>query len=1565
MAAKYFLAVVFCAGAAVTAQEIIIAETAHVLHNSESDFSFRLPSKKKPNYYLSFDARIDFPAEWAGYASGLEISLNDRKLEEAALINKKNDFTLKRGLPYKWYQKEKWTIAYSSDFHDLDAKTDHPNHPGENVSVFGFEFNITDLVTSGENTINFKNTVAIPGKEYKVVLKNISIRTETDTKAASPVKGAIEKKSEPKKPEADKGPTGKKADAKKNRSGRKSVNTVSENSSLKKLLDEATLLMYMDKNKEINIYAPSIEDETEIKNHSDAYPFVIAESPDVDAFSSAAVIGGPKFGSRTALSFPHTNLYSAKGGAISFWLKEENNPEANKANHHYFTIRGQGRFIAGIYRISTAKILFGMFKESSAPTIVKPVSDFVFDKWIHIVFTWDSSKVVMFFDGKPAAEGPVPPELKVEFPARTYLSVGPTPNERGTEMRPWGADTAEVAGFAVFNRMITAPEALILAGKQAEATSAPGTGKVISIPKVSPPPGIDGKINPGEWDYSMQVPALIDAKDPEGSFGYFPDSVNFCYDDTHLYISFKSHFAPGVSIIKGQQRSADKEPEVWTDESFEFYLAIPSASGQNFYRFAGNPAGGCTEGLNNSSSFNGKWNYKTFFGMKIDNSTYWHGEISIPWATLNISKPDNQTIKANFCRTYRARNALGIASLAGAGSYHSIKDYPDMLLSPDGPGFSITEQTSPENGIFVQKAKLVIPKSASPLTYKITLSSASGLNSKTIFIRAFSSAGPHEITVPPESTAGLFNTLAFSIADEKNSFLSYTVPYSVKADYLQVKTLPGYRKLIITPRINVFRAAADAHDSILIEVEDNNKKIMLKQTVTTEEPLTVSCSPDKGGIYIVRIHAVKGGKNIRTEEKKVILPDPPSWSAVADKKEFSVLPPFQPLTYRHAGNNTAVSMWNKTYTWKNQLFPSGMKTGNNEILAAPVQLLVDEKAVAVSSVDRSIQSEGRYEFTAKGANDAGNVTVFNRLEYDGVLWHTVSLNLISDIKNAEILITLPGKTAKYYHLAKGGFGMGGAHTGRIEGDKSFDFNPVVWLGNEEYGLCFFAETQATWRTAQREPVSIRRVGQNTELRIRIADALKSGSALSFSFGLQATPVRPLPADYPHNTFSWHFTSKVNPPEPQKPYTYSIVLFNDSGAGFWDHENKGGVHLTPYLQKNPNATLRSVLTQEIAEKKSQRTRLIPYMAKILLPDIYTEILPFTDEWEVLPRAHFPYSKKLKLTDAETSGVWLNLCPASGAADYFYVKMKKLIAETGITGVYFDFGCIGLCNNHDHGCTNAYPLLATRAFYRSIARAFVENGITNYIILLHNSEAVQVPCISHVTHLLNGEHFRQMSSDTLHKGKDFLDSVGLESFAVEGSSLPWGVTSSYYGSIDPLLPQFAVEKEEFELYSFRITKSFLAPLLLHNSFPSMMRIHYGISAKVLSVYDRFGVTSAEFLPYWRNQDYVEVNNAEVKVSMYRKAGRAEYLLVVSDLEKNRRNKSVTIKLNPGKTGLAKINSATECMSEKDAAFEALMASAANPVRIPVKMGSIGAAVKGISGTSVTVELEAHSFGLIWVK
>lgn len=209
---------------------------------------------------------------------------------------------------------------------------------------------------------------------------------------------------------------------------------------------------------------------------------------------------------------------------------------------------------------------------------------------------------------------------------------------------------------------------------------------------------------------------------------------------------------------------------------------------------------------------------------------------------------------------------------------------------------------------------------------------------------------------------------------------------------------------------------------------------------------------------------------------------------------------------------------------------------------------------------------------------------------------------------------------------------------------------------------------------------------------------------------------------------------------------------------------------------------------------------------------------------------------------------------------------------------------------------------------MATTFCEEGVDDYIIMIHNSACMGVPSFTFATWCLSGEQFRP-TEGCLRGGRDYIDEIPLNSAAVEFSPMPWGIMTGFLPETVCLPPnKFGMDKKELKAFIGRTTKSYFALLLLFGQKPTLdgggscrYNINDGLDygMKVYSVLEEFGVDYANFIPFWRNQDYVTCNTKDIYISIYIRAKK--YLLIASNLSREEKEVNIGLKRDELKMSL----------------------------------------------------------------
>ncbi len=1244
--------------------------------------------------------------------------------------------------------------------------------------------------------------------------------------------------------------------------------------------------------------------------------------------------GFMNFGAK-GYAVPAAGLTGEKGTILAQLIFDRSHPEV-KGARALISLRTASRLKIEIYTFAAndRKCMFAFSDQtnniySSTPKTMKPGTPFF------AAVTWDGERVRFYADGKLLEE------RKQTVPVKNIrnLNIGPY-SDGWYKLPPWGDET-RIGLLKVWNRALTPGEIMKECGVNTNTAPEQYPAR-LSIPEVATPPAMDGKLDDKAWNQAASLIGLADLRgNPFKGWRLPPNTAQYAWDKNNLYLGFTTLFPRDAAIRMGNNRkSGSKAEEAWGYESFEFRIKV----GKEIYRFAGNVAGGSSSSKLSDSNWNGEWDYATSLSHRIDDRKLWQGEVAIPWKTLGLSAPPKDGVSINFSRSWLLVGCECLSSSAWNGNYLDDKVFQQASCERV-PSLQLLEQNTPEFGSLVQKLALYSPLPAD-VTYEVSGAAMDGsIPATVLFSKDFRIPADTQkietVTIPIRQTC--YDALLFTFRQGKKILMRQLLPFRLNEEFFTVSPRFLQGKLLVNVKRFMILEKFGKDAPFQLTLKDEKGKTIASEPLGDRESFMVPFeNGNPAGDYTMELTG-KSGKILY--QTKFHFPGIGEWSKITFDNR--IIPPFTPLETRKTDNGLTVSMWGRTYEWKNSLFPAAIVSQKEPLLDGPVTLMADGKPLAGAKVRMDKADPHRAELTT--TYDGTDCSVVNNtwIEYDGVSYCRVTLKAKQPLKNLRLRIPIPGELARYLHTSSESVSWGSRLTEKLQdGKRSFHFFPVVWIGSEDKGLCFFTETREGWKNRSQEVNAILKNKREAVYEISLADALTPGETFSFEFGLLASPVRPLPKNYPCNFFTWAFCTPMNRPEG----TIDLVLGyggNNLGGTFGD---------IPGFKTNPR---NAVVLQQVAQAKKFKTRFIPYAIDRYLTDEYPEVAAFKEEWKMVPEHILDYN------DNGRKHFIYDCCPRSGANAFFMYKFKNMLDFFKMDGIYLDFGTVSACSNAEHGCNNRSPLLAQREFYRRLCLTQLDAGIKDPVVMLHNTDTVQLPTMTFASHLFNGEQIRQASSTIMHNGKDILDTYDVTMFASELNSLPFGLTNSDYQSNDVLMPEYGGGKEDPELYKFRITKAFLAGALPHNTLPSGCRCHYGIFDKLLRVYNQFGVPQSEFFGYWKHPAEV-IRGKDIFVSVYKQPGGKKALAVISHIGKGHEKQTLEIDFDAKKLGMNPFSKATDCMTAPDPDYawleEQRRKERVDPGRAPLKLGNFGSSIQSCSDGKLKMTLDFHSFAIV---
>ena len=589
------------------------------------------------------------------------------------------------------------------------------------------------------------------------------------------------------------------------------------------------------------------------------------------------------------------------------------------------------------------------------------------------------------------------------------------------------------------------------------------------------------------------------------------------------------------------------------------------------------------------------------------------------------------------------------------------------------------------------------------------------------------------------------------------------------------------------------------------------------------------------GEYEVRVEIVdEEGGVLAAKAERFAKPGPPVWSGNALGMEDEVLPPWTPL--QTDADARLLRCWGREYTFATLL--SRAQSSGAELLAEPVRLeaVVNGAVVALAGEPCGVESASETRATLAGRAAAAGLraTLRHEIEYDGYTWTEVALEPEGDVAVDELRLTwsMPLEQARLMHADAGRWIHNAAGSLAPDGWSS-DWVHFFWLGNEERGLAWYAESERHWQPSESKPaIHAVREGDRVKVTVRlIAEPVTLSAAVQYGFGMMATPVRPRP----EGARRWRMAPGVRP-------TFRII---------WPNANmKYYGHTEP---EDPGKFAERVTTDH-----ANGCLVVPYVN-------LNYISAGAPEWGYYGRRWGDPSRAVTPTDVAAMGyASMGTCPrVRDWQDFILYRINEMIDRYEVDGIYIDcwnpYPCkVGGCGWTDED-GKVHPTRPIRAYREIIKRVYAlfSRRRPDPLLMVHMSSQVDIPMLSFTHTILDGEQFRSANLQD-----DYLDLLPPDMFRAEFMGRNWGPVAFF-------LPEFGDQQKT------RGTPNLAAYLMLHdvNAWPIWSEI--GPWSRLYEAADEFGIEEARFLPYW--EDSGARAEAQVLVSSYVRDGRAMLAVV----------------------------------------------------------------------------------------
>ena len=558
------------------------------------------------------------------------------------------------------------------------------------------------------------------------------------------------------------------------------------------------------------------------------------------------------------------------------------------------------------------------------------------------------------------------------------------------------------------------------------------------------------------------------------------------------------------------------------------------------------------------------------------------------------------------------------------------------------------------------------------------------------------------------------------------------------------------------------------------------------------------------------------------------------------------------------------------------LLPKQIYAAGQPLLAAPARIVMEPDLLAGMKGKAKVTQRTAGQAAWEWNGESGAFRISSRMtgDCDGFCWYEIQLSPRQPLKLSALRLELPRRqaTAKYLHAAC--FSWTYLSTGLPEygGQWTDKFKPYVWLGDEDRGLAWCAESDQGW--SLKEPTRALQAHTKGDAVVFSATLLDHeatiAAPITLRFGLQASPVKPV-------SFEWRAKARI-----LHGINYQSCEPGPDGRTLLDTLRDGGVKTVVfhqnwaeyYGQVTPWGAER--LHRLIGECHQRGLKLLVYVGYGVARTA-PELKGRHDDWSVMPLIPWTTPNRTEFQAFDAT------CARSGWADWLVQGIDRLFAEYELDGLYFDGTTEAWrCQNTAHDCGykdeagkvhHTYPLLATRQMMRRIADA-VHKHRPDAILDVHMSGSLTLPTLAFCDSFWNGEQFENL------KASDQFE-LPLHAFRTEFMGYAHGLDAEF----------LCYENRPFTL------SEAIALAWVHGV---EVRPYPGTLAQISPIWravDGFGTTSARWQPYWSGSG-VAAGDESIKASAYTRPGRA--LLFVSHLKRDSSN--CTLRLDRQRLRLA---------------------------------------------------------------
>ncbi|MBI4023487.1 MAG: hypothetical protein HY360_00805 [Verrucomicrobia bacterium] len=924
----------------------------------------------------------------------------------------------------------------------------------------------------------------------------------------------------------------------------------------------------------------------------------------------------------------------------------------------------------------------------------------------------------------------------------------------------------------------------------------------VTVPTVSRPPKIDGRLEPGEWDGAATLVGFTRLRGQSKALNGDPITAYIAYDQRYLYLAIRT---PYKGTLDAKDWKGQYDMPLYSEESYEIFIHPPYTGTPDFCQLIGNPYSNQCDLKMLNLAWNGRWDWKA----SIQDGE-WIAECRVDFKGCDMPQPKagavwtmnmvNTPANAGWCfaMAYNDANSFGIIR---------FEDSP-AIIRPQAIEVTADAIRVPMDILGGKKAHDL---NASLQTYGPTDVLPAREAQKTVRI---ASGGKQRIDLETSIKGLEKGLLAISVREGETQLYYHQVGFP---------STP--------PEIRQGSQAAAPSESKPAAAQPTNPS----QPATEEEKA-----------YARKWTAEELGDELLNSAK---------WQNNQLGIATDVPKPWTPMRV----NGPTIECWERSYEYRDSALPVQVTSRGEKLFAAPPRVVLTKNqkrfVFEKATVQIKLVNDGLVRVETVSQAGPYEVQIVAEYEFDGMAKIDMKLANPEGGESADgLALEFPIKPqhSSLFHITASTSGHPPAtDSGFVpkEGMKMDEFRELVWLGDHTRGFCWFAESLENWPIKDENGIEVIEPARDGArlLRIKLADRpFTLGRPLALVFGFQATPTRPRPdnfrflADFNAMEWCWFWGDG--------PYTIWQSLPDRAREQIQTARTKGRevMPCSSLMFYGQHHFAKSLFGDIPNPGLINREAMLwgPLWSATTIP---TEV-PRVPERHTAPGEW--YGKKFE------PGGLDGYCPASDFQNYYLWRLNDLIQKTSLGGLYLDQPAIR-CSNAHHHCgyvnyrgqwTPRLPLFAMRQMIKRINRLFYDaHGKT--FIRWHCSNQILVPVMSFINIYWDGENY---ASGPLRVSEFYSKLLNEGRLQTQHTGVPFGFAPD-------LLPEF----DGAYAPTPASVRDMMGLFMIHDSTSSPA--HSAHDALIRFLQDkRFGVDLAnkQVLYYWNNDPRLKVSPATVK-------------------------------------------------------------------------------------------------------